>query len=129
LLNRAYSKIPPITRDRRRFEVPRVRSSIIGAKTLINNFKDICDIISRDPPHLLKFLTRELATAGNYEGGRGLFQGRFPNETLDALVKRYVSEFVICPTCKLPDTKIVKEKRLFFLKCDACGARSSLRAV
>ena len=129
LLERAYSKLPRITKESRRFEVPTVRSSIFGAKTIIHNFKDICETIGRDPHHLMKFLTREMATAGNYDGTRVVFQGRFPPETLNALIKRYVNEFVICPICKRPDTRIVKEKRLFFLVCDACGARSSLRAV
>lgn len=129
LLKRAYSKLPPITRESKRFEIPRVRSSIFGAKTVIHNFKEICETIGRDPSHLLKFLTREMATAGNYDGARAVFQGRFPNESLNALIKRYVTEFVICPICKRPDTRIIKEKRLFFLICDACGARSSLRAV
>jgi len=33
---------------------------------------------------------------------------------------------VICPVCNRPDTQIVRERRLGFLQCDACGARSSI---
>jgi translation initiation factor 2 subunit 2 len=36
---------------------------------------------------------------------------------------------VICPICKRPDTKIVKERRFHFLICEACGAKSSIRPV
>ncbi|MCD6263176.1 translation initiation factor IF-2, partial [Candidatus Bathyarchaeota archaeon] len=38
----------------------------------------------------------------------------------------YTKRYVICPVCKRPDTRIVKEKRLAFLVCEACGARSSI---
>ena len=58
-----------------------------------------------------------------------IFQGRFETETFERLIKRYVNEYVICPICKRPDTKIVKEKRLYFLQCEACGARSPLRPI
>ncbi|MEM3439613.1 MAG: hypothetical protein QXG32_01685 [Candidatus Bathyarchaeia archaeon] len=32
----------------------------------------------------------------------------------------------MCPICKMPDTKLLKEKRLTFLICEACGAKSSV---
>jgi translation initiation factor 2 subunit 2 len=37
--------------------------------------------------------------------------------------------YVICPVCKRPDTRIVKEKRLSFLVCNACGAKSSIKQL
>ncbi|MEM2273205.1 MAG: hypothetical protein QXX56_03185, partial [Candidatus Bathyarchaeia archaeon] len=38
-------------------------------------------------------------------------------------------EFVNCPICKRPDTKIIKEKRFNFLVCEACGAKSPVRRI
>jgi translation initiation factor 2 subunit 2 len=77
----------------------------------------------------MKFLTNEMATAGNLEGTRATFQGRFKQNTINRLVKIYIENLVICPVCKRPDTKILKEKRFSFLVCEACGARSSVKAV
>ena len=85
--------------------------------------------MSRDPVHILKFLSKEMATAGTTDGIRAIFQGRFDNQTFRRLVDRYARELVTCPVCRRPDTKIVKEKRLYFLDCEACGARSSIRPV
>ena len=42
---------------------------------------------------------------------------------------RYLEGYVVCPVCKRPDTKIVKEKRLSFLVCNACGAKSSIKQL
>jgi len=129
MLDEAYSKLPPSVFKRKRFEVPRPSVTISGSRTIFHNFGEICDTLNRDPNHVLKFLSKEMATAAAMEGGRVIFQGRFETETLERLIRRYVEQYVICPVCRRPDTKIVKEKRLYFLECEACGARSSLRPV
>jgi translation initiation factor 2 subunit 2 len=129
LLKRAQSQLPQERGTGQRFEVPKVRSSVIGMRTIIHNFKEIADALNRDPRHLIKFLTNEMATAGTLEESRATFQGKFPHNTLERLVTIYTESFVVCPVCKRPDTKIVKERRLFFLVCEACGAKSSLKPV
>jgi len=129
LLKRARSQLPPDVLERKRFEVPKPRSITIGMKTFIRNFKDVCDALNRDPHHLLRYLSREMATAGTLSGSRAVFQGRFRYDTIERLVQHYTVVFVTCPVCKRPDTKIVKEKRLSFMVCEACGAKSSVRGM
>ena len=126
LLKRARSQIPEPASKRERLELPRLRHSIIGMRTIIYNFKEIADALNRDPQHLLKYLTREMATAATMQESRVIFQGKFSQETLGRLIQRYMANLVVCPVCKCPDTKIVKEKRLSFLICEACGAKSSV---
>jgi translation initiation factor 2 subunit 2 len=129
LLKRARSQIPEIASKRERLELPRIVHSVIGMRTIIHNFKEIAEALNRDPWHLLKFLTREMATAATMQESRVIFQGKFSRETFERLLQRYMEQFVICPVCKRPDTKIVKEKRLSFLVCEACGAKSSIRQL
>jgi len=129
LLKRARSQIPEIVSKRERLELPRIGLSIIGMRTMVYNFKEVAETLNRNPRHLLKFLTREMATAATMQEARVIFQGKFSRETLKRLVQRYMESFLICPVCKRPDTKIVKEKRLSFLVCEACGAKSSVRQL
>jgi translation initiation factor 2 subunit 2 len=129
MLKRARSQLPPEILEHKRFDIPRPRCSVIGMRTIFRNYKEICDALNRDPHHLLKFLSREMATAGTVDRSRVVFQGKFRYDTFERLIKRYVDEFVTCPVCKRPDTKIIKEKRLYFLICEACGAKSSIRPV
>jgi len=129
MLDEAYSELPPSVFEHKRFEVPRPSITISGSRTIFHNFKEICDAVNRDPNHVLKFLSKEMATAAAMEGGRVIFQGRFETETFERLIKRYVEQYVMCPVCRRPDTKITKEKRLYFLECEACGARSPVRPV
>jgi translation initiation factor 2 subunit 2 len=129
LLKRARSQIPEVSVKRERLELPRLRHSTIGMRTIIHNFKEVADALNRDPQHLLKFLTGEMATAATMQQSRAIFQGKFSQETFGRLIQRYIESFVVCPVCKRPDTKIVKEKRLSFLVCEACGARSSVKQL
>jgi translation initiation factor 2 subunit 2 len=127
LLKRARSQIPEVATKQERLELPRLRMSVIGMRTIIYNFKEIADALNRDPQHVVKFLTSEMATAATSQEGRVIFQGKFNADTLNTLLQRYMENFVVCPVCKRPDTKIVKERRLSFMVCEACGAKSSVK--
>lgn len=129
LLKEARSLIPEVDSKRERLELPRIKRSVIGMRTIVFNFREIVQALNRDPGHLLKFLTREMATAATAQESRAIFQGKFSRETFERLIRRYMNQFVTCPVCKRPDTRIIKEKRLSFLVCEACGAKSSVRQL
>jgi len=129
LLKRARSQLPDVGVKSERLELPRLHYARIGMRTVIYNFKEVADALDRDPQHLLKFLTGEMATAATIQGSRVIFQGKFSEDTFVRLLQRYLESFVVCPVCKRPDTKIVKEKRLSFLVCHACGARSAIKQL
>lgn len=126
LLDKAYSKLPQHVETYDRFSIPRPDVRQIGRRTVILNFKDICDQLRRDPDHLLKFLTGEMATLATFDGTKAVFQGKFGLESVSNLLKIYTEKYVICPVCKRPDTHLERQKRLWFMECEACGARSSI---
>lgn len=127
LLKRACSQMPEVSLKRERLELPRLMVNTIGMRTIISNFNEVADVLDRDPQHILKFLTREMATAATYHESRAIFQGKFHRDSFERLLQRYMESFVLCPVCKRPDTKLVKERRLSFLVCNACGAKSSVK--
>jgi len=129
LLKRACSQMPEVSLKRERLELPRLFIRIIGMRTIISNFKEVADVLNRDPHHILKFLTREMATAATFHDSRAIFQGKFRRDSFERLLQRYMEGFLICPVCKRPDTKIAKEKRMAFIVCNACGARSSVKQM
>jgi len=129
LLKRAYKQMPEVQAKRERLELPRIMIQTVGMRTIINNFKELSDTLDRDPPHLLKFLTREMATAATFHDSRAIFQGKFRADSFERLLGRYIEGYVVCPVCKRPDTKISKEKRLSFIVCNACGAKSSVKQL
>lgn len=129
LLKRACGQMPEVSAKRERLEMPRIMIQTVGMRTIINNFKEIADSLDRDPQHVLKFLTREMATAATFHDSRAIFQGKFHRDSFERLLQRYLEAYVVCPVCKRPDTRIVREKRLAFLVCNACGAKSSVKQI
>jgi translation initiation factor 2 subunit 2 len=129
LLKRVRTQIPKEVFEKPRFEVPKVKGSIEGNKTIISNFSELSSYLDRKPQHLLKFMQNELATSGNLDGTRAVFVGKFSSSQINDKVDRYVKEFVTCRVCGKPDSKIEKEGRVSLLKCMACGAREPIRDI
>jgi len=98
-------------------------------RTIIMNFKDMAEKLNREPQHLARFIFKESGKPGSLEGERLIIQGRLTNEEFRRLIELYVKEFVKCPICGGLDTRIISEKRLRFLVCEICGAKSSVRKI
>jgi translation initiation factor 2 subunit 2 len=129
LLDRAIDQLPQKVLETTRFQVPNAYSMIQGNRTIIQNFSEIADALNRDPQHILKFLLRELGTAGNLEGSRAIMQGKFTHYLINDRIDEYVTRFIMCHECNRPDTRIIREDRIFILKCEACGAKAPLKTL
>lgn len=127
LLKKARSSLPEHVFEKSRFEIPKMDSFIEGNRTIVTNWRDIVKQIRRDE-HFAKLLAKELATSYTEEGGRLVFAGKFPKDTLTRQLTEYVKLYVICHECKKPDTKLVKDGRTWILECEACGARSAVKS-
>ena len=128
LLNEAYSKVKKSEDSGERFEIPKVEGHFEGKKTILTNFLQIASHLRRNPEHFQKFLLRELAASGQQEGDRLILNMTVPSAKINQKVEQYVKEFVLCEQCGKPDTELVKEDRLSFVKCLACGAKHSVRS-
>lgn len=128
MLNDAYKKVKPIASTGERFEIPKAEGMIEGNKTIISNFKQICDYLRRKCEHLAKFLQRELASPGTIDGERLILVKKVPSSRINEKVKEYVEEFVLCKECGKPDTELEKQGEFMFIRCLACGAKHSVRA-
>ena len=131
LLTRVYKSLPEKTTSGERFEVPVAEVLIQGNKTIIKNFGDITSKLRREPRHLAKYLSKELAAPGNMEGTRLILNSKLGDRAINAKLKDYVDAFVICKQCKRPDTKIVEVEhgRLHMMHCEACGARGAVPKI
>ena len=126
MLEKAKSEVPEEFTSCNRFEIPEVQTQREGNKTRITNFKSLASSFGREKKHLSKFLLKELGTAGHVDGDELILQGKFRRNKIDRKIKKYCDTYVLCKECKRPDTKIVKEKGVTILRCEACGARKSI---
>lgn len=128
LLKKAKAELPQVKVGAERFEIPSVKGHVEGNKTIVTNFHQICDLFGREPERLLKYLQRELATPAAIDGQRLVLGRRLSSNFVNQKVEQFAQDFVICKECKKPDTKMVKEDRIYSLKCMACGAKHPIRA-
>jgi len=110
-----------------RFELPPVDVMWEGQKTYLRNFAEYPKILRRDPTKLLQYLSKEFAVPAERVGDSAMFIGKRDPDDFTRLLGIYVSDYVRCPTCQSPDTRIEKEKRIHFLICEACGAKSTIK--
>lgn len=127
LVKRAREKLPEKGVSHERFEVPKIRGRIQGKKTVVSNLKQISDYLARPETMVFKSLLKELATKGVKDGKFYVFNGKFGASLINSKIAKFVKEFVICRECKKPDTKIIKQGRITFIKCMACGAKYPIR--
>ena len=130
MLERAYENIPKdLYETSERFEIPKVSVEYSGNRTYIVNFSKIAQVLSRDANHILRFFNKELATFGQFDGQRAIFVGKFSKNILQKKLEKYAKTYVICPQCGKPDTKLIKEGRILFIECMACGAKVSVPKI
>jgi len=99
-------------------------------RTAWANFPQICQSINRQPDHVLQFVLAEVASTGSVDGnGRLLIRGRFQQKHMEKILRHYIVEYVQCHTCKSLETKLQKENRLLFMKCDTCGSTRSVAQI
>ena len=128
LLSRLRDKLGNTTKKQAsRLELPTPQIIWVGQRTIFRNFMDFPKALNRDPEKLLLYLNKELASAGYIAGERVIFLGRKEPSSFGALIDRYVKDYLICPVCGSPDTRTEKNKKLGFLLCEACGAKSSIK--
>lgn len=129
MLDRLYLILPKQSLAKERFELPLIESFIQGPKTQIKNFSAILKIIRRDEKHLFKYIGKEFGTAAFVEEGRLILNGKFSQIQTQKLFDDYIKQFILCPECKKPDTHVEERQGVRMLKCEACGAISSVKGL
>lgn len=129
MLSEALDKLSKDVKSDVRLEIPKPQTLITGSQTAISNFTEITNLIRRKPDHLLKYLSKELAAPAHLDGNRAIFQGKVYGSLIEKKLDSYYKEFLYCPECKKPDTQIIKQDRVSFLKCEACGARHPVKTL
>ncbi|MDQ3947819.1 MAG: translation initiation factor IF-2 subunit beta [Thermoproteota archaeon] len=129
LLKRLQDKLGNTAKKARsRLEIPTPQIIWVGKNTIFRNFMDFPKALRRDPEKFLLYLNKELASAGYITGERVIFLGHKTLSSFQALIDRYIKDYVQCPVCGSPDTHTEKSKpKVAFLICEACGAKSSIK--
>lgn len=122
---------PAMSGDKKKYTIVPPQVARDGSKkTSFANIIDICKRMHRQPDHVIQYLFAELGTVGSIDGSQRLIiKGRFQPKQIENVLRRYIVEYVTCKTCKSPNTLLLKENRIYFMKCAACGSQRSVSAI
>lgn len=129
LLKSAMEKVPKREGTGKRFKVPQAVVEAQGSRTAIKNFAEIASDLRREPAQMARFISKEMAAPGSVQNGSLVLQVKANRETVQRKVEDYIKNFVYCRVCGEPDTRLEKEDRIVFIRCEACGARSAAKPV
>ncbi len=129
LLKSAMEKMPKREGTGKRFKIPQAVVEAQGSRTVIKNFSEIATSLRREPAHIARFVAKELAAPGSVQNESLVLQVKVSGEVLQKKIEDYIKNFVYCRVCGEPDTKLEKEDRITFIRCEACGARSAAKPV
>lgn len=128
LLEKAKKDMPEAALEKERFEIPKIIGHLQGNRTVLSNFIQIANLFGRTPEHMLKFILKEIAAPGEIKKSGSVMIGtKVSASKINEKIKKYAHEFVLCPECGKPDTKIVKEGNINCLRCLACGSKKAVK--
>jgi len=136
MLNHAFvmmaQRNPDFGKTKRYVMKPPMVCRIGSKRSSWMNFMEICGLLKREPNHVLSFYLAELSTEGSIDGsGRITLKGLFKTQKIESLLRKYITNYVMCAMCRSPETILKKESasRLYFVNCKACGASRTVAAV
>lgn len=136
LLNRFFksneqNKIFNVKEKRLSLEPPNIARE--GTKkTVFLNFEKICKKLKREKEHLCFYISTELGTTSSIQdSGALILKGKFQPKGIENVLSNYVKEYVLCGTCRSPNTNLTKDlnSRLFFIKCIFCEASRCVNQI
>lgn len=127
MLEEALKKLPNIFISSDRYSIPDIEVKYEKNKTYILNIKEILFKIKRSEKDFKGDFLRILGVPGRFERDIFVLNGLINKEVLKKKLEEYIKNFVICDICNKPETIIVEENNIRYLKCEACGNKRILR--
>jgi len=113
-----------------RYKMPKLISKIEGKgngiKTIVPNMSDIAKSLTRPPAYVTKYFGCELGAQVKCDdkNDRYIVNGAHDAEKLQTLLDGFIQRFVLCGSCKNPETDLTLSGGVIVRVCQACGQRS-----
>ena len=98
-----------------------------GIHTRIINLESIGRDLKREPIHLLKFFSIEVATMIRATKIKDfIINGKFASDRLEKALDIFIDKYVLCGTCKNPETHYKLKGKNIHLECISCGSTTAI---
>ncbi|MEM5881930.1 MAG: hypothetical protein QXS69_00490 [Candidatus Aenigmatarchaeota archaeon] len=127
MLDEALKKLPNVSISSDRYSLPEIEVKYEKNKTYILNIKEILYKLKRSAEDFRGDFLRIVGVPGRFEKDVLVLSGIINREILRKKLDEYVKYFVLCDLCQKPETVIIKENNIRYLRCEACGNKKILR--
>ncbi|WVQ62098.1 uncharacterized protein L199_000236 [Kwoniella botswanensis] len=101
-----------------------------GIKTVVPNMEDIARALNRPPTYPTKYFGCELGAQTSMANDRYIVNGAHTADRLRELLDSFIEQFVLCPSCKNPETELVITGKSghedMHRDCKACGRQNGV---
>ncbi len=101
-----------------RYKMEEVVITAQKQKIIFENIDVICNNLSREPAHMIKYLKQQLGIAVDYKNNVAVISKNISKDDIQNVIYKYIDAFVLCKSCKNPETTFIDAKRL---QCGACS--------
>lgn len=107
-----------------RYMMPQLETQLFGKnqsrRTVLVNLNDIGAALQRDTDEIVKYIACRLGVSSTSCS----IKGEHSVKELQELVQDYIEQYVLCPTCGLPETSYKVKRSTVQARCAACGHKS-----
>eukprot|EP01125_Pyxidicula_operculata_P003413 TRINITY_DN1417_c0_g1_i1.p1 TRINITY_DN1417_c0_g1~~TRINITY_DN1417_c0_g1_i1.p1 ORF type:complete len:414 (-),score=143.34 TRINITY_DN1417_c0_g1_i1:109-1326(-) len=116
-----------------RYKMPQLRAKVEGRgngiKTVIENMVEIAKALDRRPDYPTKFFGFELGSLTNTHTDKYIVNGKHTAETLSKILDTFIEKYILCGSCKNPETDTIIKGENIGLVCRACGSSTQVDPV
>jgi len=118
-----------------RYKTRQLQVQVVGKskmiKTVFTNILDVAKDMQVPPSYVGVFMGYEIGAQAKFDAKKperqqAFLSGEHDPKDLSTILKQFVTEVILCPTCNLPEILIHVEKKQVMGKCRACGDDSVL---
>jgi len=110
-----------------RYTMPAIEAKVEGSgngiKTRVVNLADVAKSLNREAADILKMFGFELGAVTIKDEAKDTYivNGKFSANELADVLDVFIDKFVLCGSCRNPETFIVPSKGIVKLRCISCG--------
>lgn len=106
-----------------RYKMQKLKISKQKNKTIVENIDQICKELYRDPQLLIDYYKKRFGIAIIYKNNIVSITAKFDDleDKLNKGLHEFIEYYVLCSKCRLPETKLEKDKNHITLSCDCCA--------
>eukprot|EP00808_Paulinella_micropora_P005301 g50651.t1 len=113
-----------------RYKMPDLMSKVEkpntnGQQTVVLNIAEISKALKINPEYPTRFFGYELGAQATFmdtsDRTCAILKGIHQPAELRRLLEKFINMFILCPTCKLPETRLSVKKKSVYATCASCG--------